>query len=607
MNKGNRFSLLALLLVASFVILYRGTHIQKEEISWDVLGYHMYLPATLLHHDPLLKDISWFEKARTERQLAGTAYMISTNQNGQPMYFFLMGMSLFYLPFFLLARLYDLLFGLAADPYSWHDQVILSAGFILITLVGLIYLRKILLQFYSDRITAIVLLVMLFATNCIHHLTIKNLETVNVLFTLGTLVMWNTIRWHQNRGSVYLYGMALCMMLMLLVKPSEFTIVLIPLFWNVTGFAALKIKLKGLISDRKTWAWIAITAVILFFPQLYYWHRMTGKWIHDSYINPGIGLDFLSPHIFNVLFSFRKGWLIYTPIMGIALLGFIPLYRQYRNLFWACLLYFLSSFYIIASWTEWWYGAAFSIRPLIVTYPVLALSMGAFLQWIGQQRRWLTYSTGLVMILFTSLNLFQYWQYRHWMIDPYRTTWPYYKAIFLRTSFAGEVEQLKLIKRDFTGKMVWENKALYVSKQMPEDWYCLNNTSGLKRSESGMEFSGDEFSEILRQPFKNVTNQDHCWVESDFEYCLLDTPGTPVYLVLSMQRPKGQYGYTFTQLKPDVVESEDNWQKFHFEYLTPEIRDGKDELKIYFWNTGGAKFKIRKANFNYWEMKQENE
>lgn len=606
MSIKNKISFTALLLVSVFVIILRGTHIQKEEISWDVLGYHMYLPATFLHHDPLLKDITWFEKARIERELAGTPYMVSASPQRKPMYFFLMGMALFYLPFFLLARLYDVIFGLAADPYSWHDQVILSAGFILFTLIGLIYLRKILLHYYSDRIAAIVLLIILFSTNGIHHLTIKNLETVNVLFMLSTLVIWHTVQWHQQRKSINLYLTALFMMLMVLIKPSEFTIALIPLLWNVIRLNDLKEKAIFLLSDWKTIGWIVLTAVFLFFPQMYYWHKMTGKWLYDSYINPGVGLDFLSPHILDVLFSFRKGWLIYTPIMGFALLGFVFLYRQHRNIFGASLLYFLVSFYVIASWSEWWYGAAFSIRPLIVTYPILAICMAAFLQWISNRKKWLIYSTGLVMVLFTALNQFQYWQFLNWMIDPYRTTWPYYKAIFLKTNFSGGEEQLKLIKRDFSGKMIWENKDLYKAKQIPGDWYCIENASELMDSVKGIEFNSDEFTEFIRKPYSQITRQDHFWVESDFEYVISDTSKGKIYLVMAIQRENGQYGYTTTTLNGSTDSADGNWQKLHFEFLTPEIRNREeDDLKIYFWNTSGNTFKIRNARFRYWEKSNE--
>ena len=111
-------SLITLIVVSCVLSTYRISNVDKNEISWDVLGYYLYLPATFIHHDPMLKDISWLKKENKERKLTGTLYMVSQNDKGEPMYFFLMGMALFYLPFFFMAGAFSSVSGFPIDGQS---------------------------------------------------------------------------------------------------------------------------------------------------------------------------------------------------------------------------------------------------------------------------------------------------------------------------------------------------------------------------------------------------------------------------------------------------------------------------------------------------------
>lgn len=386
MKNLTRSSLIALLITCSFISIYRINVVSKDEISWDVLGYYLYLPATFVHHDPMLNDIQWLKQLNQEQHLAGTLYMVSSNQKGEPMYFFLMGMAIFYLPFYFLATAFSGLFGFATDGFSLPFQYFLVIGCLMYTIIGLIYLRKILLRFFSEGRTAVILLVIVFGTNYINHVSLKNLETVNVLFMLVTLVIWNTLKWHETFRGKYLAAIGLFITLTVLVKPSEIFVALIPLLWNVNSVESIKEKFAGLKSNWPALFLTLFTCFLLVLPQIGYWHHKTGKFIYDSYVNAGVGLDYKSPHIFNILFSYRKGWLLYTPVIIFPLIGFYFLYKKNRPIFLACLVYFLISFYTISSWSEWWYGAGFSSRPFIATYPVLAICFGYFLESLSKQK-----------------------------------------------------------------------------------------------------------------------------------------------------------------------------------------------------------------------------
>ena len=81
----SKSSIVVLIALSAFIIIFRTTHISKKEISWDVLGYYLYLPATFIYHQPALNDISWLKKINDEKQLTGTLYQVSSNDKGEPM------------------------------------------------------------------------------------------------------------------------------------------------------------------------------------------------------------------------------------------------------------------------------------------------------------------------------------------------------------------------------------------------------------------------------------------------------------------------------------------------------------------------------------------
>lgn len=594
MRKIEKVSLITLVVISAFMTLYRIGNVRENEISWDVLGYYIYLPATFIHHDPMLNDISWLKKTNDERKLTGTLYMVSYNDKGQPMYFFLMGMALFYLPFFFAASGFSLLFGFAVDGFSMPYQYFLSVGGIIYTIIGLIFLRKILRRFFSDRLSALLMLLIVLGTNYINHLTIDNLGTVNVIFMLTTILLWNTIKWHENYKSKHLILIGVSVTLATLVKPTEVFMILIPLLWKVTSIETFKNKIINLFKNKTAIVITIALCFIMVLPQMLYWHQKVGKFIYDSYKNPGVGLDFLSPHIMNILFSYRKGWLVYTPIMSFALIGFYFVFKRNRSIFYACTFYFLITFYIIASWTEWWYGAAFSTRPLIPSYAILAICLGYFLIYIGEQKRYIKIAVGLIISFFVFLNQFQWWQFKNYILDPYRTTKEYYWKTFLRTSVTGADKELLMVYRDFSGKMEFTDKYRYQKTLLISDTFDEVNAKEVILENENHFYrlrTEQEYYPILETKFNELTQSDHVWVKVSMDIRFPDDfDGTFPCVVNTMEYQTRPYGYYAVDIKPDSVTN--NWQRVEVEYLTPEIRNTKDTYKCYIWKRGKSSFDI---------------
>jgi hypothetical protein len=255
------------------------------------------------------------------------------------------------------------------------------------------------------------------------------------------------------------------MRLAILVKPSELVCILIPLFWNISNKKNLAQKLVLLKSNFRHIILMIFAVFVVGLPQLLYWKYSSGHWLFYSYKNPGEGFDIGQPYIKEILFSFRKGWLIYTPVMLFAVAGFVSLYKQKKALFYSILVYFLVNLCIVTSWTCWRYvGRSYSQRALLSSYVLLAIPLGYLIQ---QAQAWkkglqlLFYSRiGLMLIL----NLFQTWQWTHRVIDQTRMTKAYYFAIFGKTSTSEADHKLLLIERPTDGIEILKNESDYTRR-----------------------------------------------------------------------------------------------------------------------------------------------
>jgi hypothetical protein len=586
-------SSLVLILLCLFIFFFRLNHRESKEISWDVFGYYLPLPATFIYNDPLLNDRSWVDQLNDEKHLSGTVYQISTTEKGEPMYFFLFGMSLFYSIFFFIGHFSAGIGGFPQDGFSDPYQISLVFGCMLYTFIGLYYLRKIMLYFSNERSTAIVLVMIVLGTNYAHHMTMKNLETVNVLFMLAALVIWNTIQWHLDHKLKNLLVISIGLILMALVKPSEILFAFFPILFGIKNRHSFRSKWEIIKIHRRQF-YIAISAALFIaLPQAGYWIYKTGKPIYDTYKNAGVGLDFFSPHIWNTLFSFRKGWLIYTPIMIFALIGFWQLYRTNKGVFIPVFGTFICSFFIVASWTEWWYGAGFSIRPLITYYTLLSIPMVFFVDKLFEQKRIIQFAFIVLASFFLFLNQFQWWQLRHYILDPYRTTKEYYWAIFLKKEVNKDKQKLMLVQRDFTGNDSFADSLDYRAKLIFEDKFS-NNSNGVLLSDASKEFAMP-----IRIPYRKITKKDHVWLAISFDY-KTDNTDLPILLAVCMERKNGAYGYKTFELQKDVKQM----QKANFYFLTPEIRSENDVFKIDLWKRSPGSITIDNLKIRAFERQR---
>jgi hypothetical protein len=266
--------------------------------------------------------------------------------------------------------------------------------------VGLWYLRKLLLKLnFTEGVTATVLLLYVLATNYVEYAGISSPQTHSYIFTLYAILLLTTIRFYETPSVKKAIGIGLCLGFAILTRPTEIITIAIPIFWGVYNKDTLMQRINFIKKHFSKYALAAALVFAIGFIQLIYFKYASNHFLYNSYGND-VWMDWLKPHILDGLFSARRGWLVYTPMMLFSMVGFVNLYKSYRPYFWSIFLFFIVFIYIAFGYNIWWYGGSLGQRQMIQIYPILAIPFAAFLTNVAktQMRKILFSAAALVCI-----------------------------------------------------------------------------------------------------------------------------------------------------------------------------------------------------------------
>lgn len=599
-----------------FIMLIILFNIPGNILSWDVFGYYLYLPMTFIYHDLGMKNIDVVNAIIAKYHSTATLYQAYQVDGNLWVDKYTMGMAIMYLPGFLVGHLLAWVSGSAMDGFSKpYEYSVLFTGLVY-TIIGLAYLRKVLLKFFSEKITFFVIVLIVAGTNYYHNAVFSNAMSHIYIFTLYCMLLYYTIRWHETFKLRYIIGVALTAGFAILSRPSEIVCLAIPVLWGMTGRKGISEKLRLFLKNWKQLLVSVIIIVLIGLPQLLYWKWITGKYLYMSYNNPGEGFEFLHPYIMQLLFSFRKGWYIYTPLMLFATMGFYYIYKQKREMFWALFIYFVLNIYVVSSWSCWWYADSFGQRALVQSIAVMAVPFGFFLQRISLLKTYKIVIFSVLFIFFVFLNFFQTWQINHSVMATSRMTQAYYWKIFLKTKASEEDQKLLLVNRSYDGTENMPDASGFDHTSLAMFMYDDPDNADLKDkidtvySHSGKYSvridSNAVFSPSFARSYRQLTDREYAWVKvSAFVYPTVDVKTDPVSLVITFMHKGFNYKYYTLDLEKQELKAGE-WNKITANYMTPEVRNLNDKLTVYFWHRGKKPFYIDDLSIDLYEPKENN-
>lgn len=394
-------SWIIILLVISVNI---NSHNWKNTISSDVKGYYTYLPSVFIYNDLKLdyinknidkfKDKIWFRITPDRNRVIQFTY----------------GLSFLYVPFFLIAHLFSIIFDYDTSGYSDIYSGFLLISCIFYFAIGLIFFRKLLLKYFNQKITTITLISIVLGTNLFYYVTKEATMSHAYSFSLFAIFLYLLEAWLINPKIVLSIYLGFVSGLIILIRPSNGLIILLFFIWNVGSWKMLLSRLFFLTRNYYHILIIICINILIWLPQLLYWKHITGHYFYFSY-GENQGFFFNDPEIINVLFSYRKGWLLYTPLMLFSIIGIPFLINKYPGKALPVCVYTVFNIYVISSWCQWWYGGSFGSRPFIESYVLLAISFAAFINWVGKRSLYLKIPVFLIILMLIFFNQFQIKQY----------------------------------------------------------------------------------------------------------------------------------------------------------------------------------------------------
>lgn len=562
--------------------------------QWDVFGQYIYLPMIFDQHQLVYTDLSYFESINFNYNVSETLYQFVQHPNGNIMTKYTIGWSVMMLPFYLIAEVWAYLGSYSSNGFSFPYQFMMAFGASFYFIGSIFLLRHLLLKFFSSNIVLLVLISGVFGTNFL-FMQYASLGSTHFLeFFLLCCLLLQTIRFYADISLKNGIILGFIIGLIAIVRPPDILFSLIPVFWSNGRFSSFKEKINFFLKGQKTIVSTTFTvcfSVLLI--QFTYWRITSGKWIINSYSNNyGEGFDWFHPYLQEVLFSFRKGWFIYTPIAVLCLSGFYWWIKKNKSNF-TFLLTFLIFLYVISCWTTWWYAASFSQRALIDIYPILFISFGFYLEYVRVNRfKLLHYALVSILILF---NLFQTYQIAQGIIHNSRMTKTYYFSIFGQTSPPTQ-EQLKLLSVD--------RDNIYLHATSIDSSYQKRKTFRIDFNPDVILNTETMYTPILEYLPTELSQKEYFWIESKWFYEGKASALEGKIFNSATMYKENAYAWYGKSIHDSGIELDTLLKQVTFRYFTPHFRTLTDKIRIGVWAQSGNEIIIKRVEFSIFEPRE---
>ena len=553
----------------------------ERPIAGDAQAYYAYLPAIFIYQDLDYEFIdSINEKYYPESYQKS---FLKASGDGKVNKTF-PGVALLYLPFFLIAHALALLFGLEADGYSTVYQVLFDLGLWVYLFFGLMGLKKVLqLNQFSTLISNLVPAILLLGTNLFFYSVYDQSVTHVYNFFMINGFIYLLLKHKENQQLKPLLYAAFLISLIGITRPTNILVVGLVLFF-ITDFQFYKNLFRYLFKPRNVLPITTIAGCVLIIPFIL-WKLQTGNWIVYSYGEEGFNFD--DPHLFEFIFSYLKGWWVYTPLAALIIIIGLPiLYQRCKKKFIIAIGFYFITIYVFSSWWCWYYGAGMSQRVMIDHYILLGYLLAIILQktnisncvWSLKQTTF-----GLLVALFVFVNIVQAWQIRHGILTGGSATSTQYWDNFLVFEKQARVYPHEHWKLEAEKQIDLNPSADFIKKGTPlliENHWSIEVTAW------------QNYSASVYLPVKNLRQGSKLILHFDSR---ARTESEETRLVIELDGQRFVFGL-------DQYLKKDEWVEM--EFMIEPTQEIKTTPFMFFWNGGSeekAEFKDIQVNHFFTE------
>jgi hypothetical protein len=548
----------------------------NKVITSDIKGYYGYLPALFINDDLKLEKVDpyiidgdikiWFSK----------------DENGQRFIKFPVGMSILYSPFFGIAHATAGGPEAPANGYSEPYRYWLLVGGLFYVLLGIVFFSKLMLRHFDDRTSATTILVMYLATNLYYYTAIDGVFTHGHTFFLFSAFMYGCVRWLDTKKWKYVFLLGITGGLMVAVRHIDVWFLLFIIFYGIRSLKDLKERF--LLFWKFRWKVLvgAILMALMMAPQFAYHWYLFGDIFHYAYNDERF--FFSAPHLYDALFSYRNGWLVYTPIMLFAIFGLLLLRKRAPELFTISLIGLPVYYYVLASWWCWWF-VGFGNRAYINMYPLLAFSLAAFIGFLYEKYRVAWKAFNVVILGAIVLNTFQSEQFSTGILHWDSETKAHYWHVFGKSERSQTQDVLLETPNNPAAKR--DHDSVYVQRYRTISREIIQFD---KEPEKHPDFKGE------RSPRHGFESKYGLFVPVNAEFAaqmpIMIKEGTTHLYLSAWFKGDDQYRmvadaagqeFQFNMISDEVIEERGDWKKIQLMTALPKEANFK-HLLFYVWN-----------------------
>jgi hypothetical protein len=559
-----------LVIILTFLVVkYRWTGDTGQTWKWiidgDAKGYYAYLQQIFITHD--------FGHATIDYEQINAV-------NGHSMIKYYCGTALLMSPFFLLSCIIAWVGHLPIDAYSGLFQKTIGFAGIFYLLVGLFFVGKLLRQLKISQINIFInFILFIFGTNLLTYTVFHPAMSHVFSFFAVSLFLWLFQSFILGGQKKYLLLSAFALGLVYLIRPLNIVIAIFPFFF----MDDLKSAILMIKKNSKTFLVSAALFLMTILLQNILWFAQCRQFFIWSYSHEGF--YFSHPELFRLLFGFRKGLFIYTPLLGISLLGFLVLLQKNKLRFFVVSGFLMLVAYLLSAWWCWSYSDGFGMRPFIDFYVIFILLFAILLQHV---KVWMKWALVVISLVPLSLNLLQNYQYQKGIIHAEYMNRERYKQVFLKTSEEfvdcfGGADDLVPYNR-------YRQQAIIESPVMPTASTRDSADIVYCRGETGKAYGYDEHFEInYVYSLRNNSELFH----ADRSYALIHLKKMDIeptqfhknlFVIALTYRDKKLAWFRAFPLENYAFQPVGRWREMTYTIILPKIQQKDFTLKFYIWN-----------------------
>lgn len=402
------------MLFTAIILLWISANMNWGDGRWNQIvktdgnGYYAYLPALFIYQD---LSFSFFDDNANSGNEDGYVqdFRIDTKDGIINKYF--AGIAVAQAPFFLMGHLANLITGNPLDGYSVYYLIFFQIGTICYALLSQYLLILILRRFsIPDVISSFTACLMIFATNVyIYIVSEPSLSHIHSL-TFVNLFILSFLKFFESKHYRYFISGMIALGMIVLIRPVNGLIIFSLPFLSMS-FQNYILSFQKLIRQPGIFFLGILIPILLISIQLIIYKMQTGHfWIY-SY--GGEQFQLTQPNMLKFMFSYKKGFFLYTPLLFLSLFGTYFIYQKSKYRFIALFSFLGLVVYILSSWWMWYYGGSFSSRVMIEYYTFFFIPLALLLKESKFRKTFVTLS--IVLLLICQIQSYQYrYGYLHW-------------------------------------------------------------------------------------------------------------------------------------------------------------------------------------------------